>query len=82
VIPAQSLQTGIPEASRPGSSRSARQPGQDPCVRVALSKQVRQIGPSDQFAAFAACRPQRAQVRICQRSYFSRVSWLGLTARG
>lgn len=41
---------------------------------VALSKQVRQIGPSDQLAAFAACRLQQAQLRICQRSTFSRVS--------
>ena len=36
-------------------------------------QQVRQIEPSDQFAALAARRPQRAQSRMCQRSYCSAV---------
>jgi hypothetical protein len=73
VMPAQSRQIGVPSRSRPGSSRSVPQPGQRPRIRRARSRQVRQIGPSDQFAALEARRPHRAQSRTCHRSYWSRV---------
>lgn len=80
-MPAQSRQIGVPSSRRPGSSRSVPHPGQAPRDRLALSRKVRQIGPSGQFAALAARRPQRPQSRMCKRSYCSAFWYDGLTGR-
>ncbi|MGH3792911.1 MAG: hypothetical protein ACRDQ9_19370 [Pseudonocardiaceae bacterium] len=75
VNPAQSEQIAawsLPR--RPGSTRSAPQPGQHPRMRSARSWQVRQTWPSGQQPALNLRRPQRQHSVRCRRSYCSSVA--------